>query len=185
MTEYPVRTSLDSPLRIATLSLSSSGRIGMTICPGKCAPTSIGGHAWARDLHMDLRAIRDWGAEAVVTLMEDWELSQYGVSELGQTTQNLGMRWFHLPIVDGAAPTPSWDEAWSRTHGPALHGFLNAGHSMLIHCLGGRGRTGTVAAKLLVERGTAPDLAIRQVREVREGAIETAEQETYLRALNR
>lgn len=185
MTEHPVRTSLDSPLRIATLALFSGGCIGMTICPGKRAPTSIGGHAWERDLSVDLEAIRTWGADAVVTLMEDWELSQYGVSQLGRAAGNLEMRWLHLPIVDGDAPTASWDEAWSRTHGPVLHGLLDAGRSVLIHCLGGRGRTGTVAARLLIERGMAPDLAISRVREVREGAIETREQEVYLLAMRR
>ena len=185
MTEHPVRTSLDSPLRIATLTLPCGGSIGMTICLGKCAPNSVGGHAWARDLSIDLEAVRVWGAEVVVTLMENWELSQYGVSELGLAVEGLGMRWLHLPIVDGAAPTESWDEAWSSVHGKELHRLLDAGGAILVHCLGGRGRTGTVAARLLIERGMEPDLAIQQVREVREGAVETLEQETYLRAMPR
>lgn len=185
MTEIAAKTSLDSPLRLSVLTLSSAGRIGMTICPGKCAPTSIGGHPWARDLSIDLEAIRVWGAQAVVTLMEDWELRQYGVSQLGSAAEGLGMQWFHLPIVDGAAPSVDWDEAWSSTHGKALHRLLDAGGSVLIHCLGGRGRTGTVAAKLLIERGADADLAIQNVREAREGAVETLEQENYLRALPR
>ncbi|MGC3965151.1 MAG: cyclin-dependent kinase inhibitor 3 family protein [Rhodocyclaceae bacterium] len=155
----------------------------MTICPGKQAPTSIGGHAWARDLSIDLRAILEWGAGAVVTLMENWEVRQYGVSELGPAVDELGMRWYHLPIVDGAAPDASWDESWSKTHSHELHQFLGAGGAVLIHCLGGRGRTGTVAARLLIESGMDAEEAIRKVREAREGAIETREQEIYLRAL--
>jgi len=182
MTQLSVLTSQDSPLRIAALTLPSRGRVGMTICPGKQAPTSISGHAWARDLSIDLRAIRDWGAGAVVTLMEDWELRQYGVSELGPAVVELGMGWYHLPIVDGAAPDASWDESWSKTHRDELHQFLAAGGSALIHCLGGRGRTGTVAAKLLIECGMDAEEAIQKVRGAREGAIETREQEIYLRA---
>lgn len=155
----------------------------MTICPGKRAPTSIGGHAWERDLEVDLAAIRGWGATAVVTLMENWELLQYGVSRLGQAVREHGMQWYHLPIIDGTAPDSSWDAAWSREHSRDIHQLLDAGGAVLIHCLGGRGRTGTLAARLLIEYGADADAAIKQVRKARDGAVETAMQETYLRTL--
>lgn len=183
MAQLSALTSQDSQLRIATLTLSSGGTLGMTICPGKQAPTSLGGHAWRRDLSIDLDTIRSWGASAVVTLMESWELRQYGVSGLGSSVRDLGMYWYHLPIVDGAAPDAGWDDLWSKTYRDELHRLLDAGGAALIHCLGGRGRTGTLAAKLLIEYGMDPETAIQTVRAVREGAIETIEQEAYLRSL--
>ena len=52
---------------------------------------------------------------------------------------------------------------------------------MLVHCKGGLGRAGTVAARLLVELGASPDDAIRRVRDARSRhAIETASQEAHV-----
>ncbi len=47
--------------------------------------------------------------------------------------------------------------------------------------VGGLGRAGTVAARLLVELGAHPGDAMRRVRDVRPGAIETEEQEDHVR----
>ena len=52
---------------------------------------------------------------------------------------------------------------------------------VLIHCRGGLGRAGTIAARLLIELGTEPGEAIANVRAVRPGAIETDDQEEFVR----
>jgi ADP-ribosyl-[dinitrogen reductase] hydrolase len=59
---------------------------------------------------------------------------------------------------------------------------MRDGFDVLVHCKGGLGRAGTIAARLLVELGTDPDVAIRQVRKVRPYSIETAEQAAHVRA---
>ena len=64
--------------------------------------------------------------------------------------------------------------------GADLRGVVRRGGRILVHCRGGLGRAGTIAARLLVELGTSPDEAIRAVRHVRPGAIETREQERYV-----
>ena len=56
---------------------------------------------------------------------------------------------------------------------------------MVLHCRGGIGRTGTIAARLLVEFGVAPEEAIRMVRRARPGTIETPAQEEYVLRLKR
>jgi len=53
---------------------------------------------------------------------------------------------------------------------------------VLIHCTGGLGRSGMIAARLLVELGEEPRLAMQRVRAARPGAIETAAQEAYVLA---
>lgn len=179
--EFYSLTSFDSPLRIATLNVGKTGgRIGMTICPGKKSASSISGHGWDRDLATDIQMIHAWGAQIVITLMESWELKQYQVPHLGQVVQSAGMTWQHLPIVDGQAPDAHWDAQWTSLHSKPLQAALLSGQSILIHCLGGRGRTGTVAARILMELGETADSAISGVRAVREGMIETAVQEQYL-----
>ena len=173
------RTSGNSPLRIDVVELASGGLIGMSLCPGKRAPTSISGGAWMRDLQTDIEAIRLWGAGIFVTLMESWELDTYKVAQLGAAVDGAGMTWLHLPIVDGAAPSANWDNAWA-VHGAELLRYLHDGNKVFVHCLGGRGRTGTVAVLLLIADGASYDDALACVRKARHGAVETVEQEQYL-----
>jgi ADP-ribosyl-[dinitrogen reductase] hydrolase len=55
------RTSQTHPLRIDVVNVpGAAGIIGLTLCPGKCYPSSYSGR-WERDLSADLLAIRDWG----------------------------------------------------------------------------------------------------------------------------
>lgn len=175
------RTSQNSPLVIATIS-ASSGRLGISLCPGKWQDAAWTG-PWERDLAIDLDAVRDWGAAAAVTLIEPQEFVALRVERLGEEVAARGIRWFHLPIRDVTAPGASFEEAWQQK-GPILHELLKHGQSVFIHCKGGLGRAGTVAARLLVELGDDPDVAIAKVREVRRGAIDVGEQENYVRALS-
>ena len=175
--------SLNSPLRIDSLLLAEGGTIGMTICPGKKRPGSISGN-WDRDLEIDLQVVRDWGAEIVVTLLEDFEVEEVQIGPLGDTLESLGMQWIHLPIPDKQAPGESFAPAWAVA-GAQIHACLKNGGKILIHCMGGIGRTGTIAAQILIERGLPVDRAIAEVRRVRQGAIETVAQEVYLAAYGR
>ncbi|HVA32773.1 MAG TPA: protein-tyrosine phosphatase family protein, partial [Candidatus Baltobacteraceae bacterium] len=65
--------------------------------------------------------------------------------------------------------------------GTALCDRLRKGERVLVHCRGGLGRAGTVAARLLVELGMDPAEAIAAVRRARPNAIETAAQAAYVR----
>lgn len=67
---------------------------------------------WDRDLDLDLDTVRDWGAAAIVTLLEPDELKLPKVERLGEEVLRRKMSWFHLPIVDVSTP----DERFSR-HG--------------------------------------------------------------------
>ena len=54
-----------------------------------------------------------------------------------------------------------------------LHEILDEGGAVLVHCHGGHGRAGMVALRLLVERGEAPEAALKRIRAVRPGAVQT------------
>jgi ADP-ribosyl-[dinitrogen reductase] hydrolase len=179
MTTRPIRTSQSHPLAIATLD-AGAGRIGISLCPGKQQPDALTG-AWARDLSLDLDVIEAWGAAAVVTMVEDHELRALGVEQLGDAVIKRGMRWYHLPIRDYHVPDAAFEQKWGH-HGAALGMLLQDCQSVFVHCKGGLGRAGAIAARLLVELGIAkPDEAIAQVRAVRPGAIETHAQEQHVR----
>jgi ADP-ribosylglycohydrolase len=90
-----------------------------------------------------------------------------------------GIAHLVLPIVDGGIPSGPWERAWAK-EGPRLRERLALGGRLLIHCRGGMGRTGIVAARLLVEFGEEPTRAMRLVRKARPNAIENRRQEEYV-----
>jgi ADP-ribosyl-[dinitrogen reductase] hydrolase len=179
--------SIISPLRIDAVAVpGTGGLIGMTICPGKDEYAGLGipSGPWKRDLDLDLQVIRDWQAQALVTLIEDFEFKLLSVPELPEKVSEFGIRWFHLPIVDVWVPDKMFEEEWERA-GEELRCILRDGGRIVLHCRGGLGRTGLVAARLLIEFGMAPQEAIRRVRAARPGAIQTREQEQYVRRCKR
>ncbi len=154
------------------------GRIGMIACPGRRG--WLGALGWGeRTMRRDLEAIRGWGAAGIISLIEVHEFETLGVVDLPQVAEETGLWWHHLPIRDMWIPNETFEQHWKEVCAD-LHRHLGGGGRFVIHCWAGLGRTGTIAARLLIERGVRPNQAIREVREARAGAIQTAEQETYL-----
>jgi protein-tyrosine phosphatase len=177
-----MRTSQDYPLNIDFVSApDSSGRIGMTFCPGKKQRGAMTGD-WCRDLTLDLDAIQVWGASVIVNLMEDHEMVELDVQD---TERHLpaGIDYMRLPIPDYGVPDLAWHAQW-QVEGALLRDRLRVGESIVLHCKGGLGRTGMVAARILVELGCAPEESILAVREARDGTIETEGQEVYVRGVS-
>ena len=174
-------TSETDPLRIDALAVPGApGLIGMTLCPGKKDPYAAFG-AWDRDLRRDLQTIGDWGASAIVTLIEEHEFALLGVPDFAKAV-GAAFHWHWLPIADGGVPDAGFERQWQAA-GPQLRRRLTVGERVLIHCRAGLGRTGLVAARLLVEFGSAPAEAVRAVRQARRSTIETSIQEQYILGL--
>ncbi len=121
------------------------------------------------------------GVAALVSLLPIEEARRLGLDlgALGEACGAQGIRWEHLPLADFAVPDAAFEHAW-RALGPLLRGLLEGGRGVAFHCRAGLGRSGTIAARLLVELGLEPEAAIARVREARPGAIETVEQEHHL-----
>ena len=150
----------------------------MSLCPGKQQVDGLSGH-WQRDLGADLEHIRAWGASIVVSLVEHHEFAELGVEALPAEALRLGMAWRHLPISDRQAPGHAFERRWAEV-GTELVIALREGRRIFLHCKGGLGRTGTVAASLLREAGLGAAEAVAQVRMARQKTIETTEQERYV-----
>lgn len=175
------RTSLTHPLQIAEVPAGPGmGRIGITFCPGKHDRAAMSG-AWARDLSLDLDAIATWGATHVVTLVEPQELGALKVPDLGTQVRARGIDWHPLPIADYSVPTPAFEARW-QAEGRVIRAALRGGADVVVHCKGGLGRAGMIAARLLVELGADPKAAVKAVRTARPGAIETPAQLALVRA---
>lgn len=179
MIDSTYMTSKSAPLRIAEIATpNNGGLIGVTFAPGKKQVSALSG-PWHRDLSADLDIIAAWGAAAVISLVEDHELDALQIREIGREVIRRHMEWHHLPIQDVSVPSQVFEASWSQ-HSECIRTLLANKANVLIHCKGGLGRAGMIAARLLVEMGNDPDAAIAQVRAARPGAVETAAQEAWV-----
>jgi protein-tyrosine phosphatase len=176
-----VRTSADHPIRVAWLVTPAlPGSIGLTFAPGKHA-SSLTGPAWARDLATDLDALRGEGVDLLAPLLEDDELVSLRIPTLVAEATARGMRVVRSPVRDGGVPDP----AEARALVERLVGHARGGGRAVVHCRGGLGRAGTIAACCLVALGARADDAMAAVRAVRRGAIENELQEAFVRSFSR
>ncbi len=179
-----MKTSATHPIQIATVSYGEqTNSVGITLCPGKKGPSSFGG-SWDRDLDIDLSAIK-WGfnPRIIITLMTREELVLSKVSDIGQKIENLGIQWLHLPIADMTAPGRDFENAWPDARRLILQTLDREQYehgNVLVHCRGGLGRSGVLAAMILTELGMRNKTALWAVRKERPGAVETKEQEDYV-----
>jgi ADP-ribosyl-[dinitrogen reductase] hydrolase len=165
---------MNGPLHIDTVTTPGGGTIGMVHCPGRCTAP------WQRELASDLAAIKAWPIDVLVSLVESHEFARLGVPGFAEAVQTAGIAWHHVPIRDMHTPGSEAAVAWAQS-GPVILGALQNGGRIVLHCAAGLGRTGTIAAKLLMALGLTADEAIKQVRAARPGTIETAEQEDFVR----
>lgn len=181
----PAKTSATHPLPIPAVPTPGGGMIGMTMCPGKRQPDAITG-PWDRDLTTDLDALAAFGADTLITLMETDELvgAATPVARLRAETRKRGWTWLHWPIGDFAAPGPEFETAWAASAAAICEKLLSGGR-VVVHCRGGRGRSGLVAARLLIELGVDSLAAINAVRDAQPLAIETPPQEAHVRDYRR
>ncbi|WP_297436037.1 dual specificity protein phosphatase family protein [Thermococcus sp.] len=113
--------------------------------------------------------------DAVVVLVEEYA-PPYPLEEWRKRNVEV----FHSPIPDFSAPSLNqlleilrWIEA-----------RVAEGKRVLIHCMGGLGRSGTVAVAWVMYSEDVPlREALRKVRSLRSGAVETEEQMEVLKEL--
>ena len=176
-----ILTSATNPLRIAAVPFGAGGGlIGISFAPGKRQEDGTGGRH-RRDLGADLDAVAAWNAAAVVTLAEGQELEALGIGAIGDEVRRRHMEWHHWPVGDYQAPDAGFMAAWPH-RSAAVRGLLARGGRILVHCTGGLGRAGSMAARLLVEGGMEAGAAVAAVRAVRPGAVETKAQERWVAA---
>lgn len=168
-----------NPIRVDFLRPEAHGlpgRLGVTLAPGKFRP----GLDPASDtlLRDDLRALRDaHGVQVLVTLLEEFEMTRLGISGLLPAARRMRLRTIWFPIPDVTAPSDL--PATARLVDEVLDA-LSIGQTVVVHCRGGLGRSGTIAACCLVARGRAPAEAIAMVRLARPGAVEVRDQEQFV-----
>ena len=120
----------------------------------------------------DLILLCEWQPALVVTMTTQPEMEAHGVGNLGSEIEACGARWVHFGVPDMGIPTRNAEAEWSRISAVAL-AALGGGGRVLIHCMGGCGRSGMAALRLMIDAGEAPDAALARLRAVRPCAVET------------
>ncbi len=137
------------------------GKLIFTPCPGTKDSSLVD----------SLATLKQAGASAVISLMPASELASNGAEDIGKQCQAQDMAWFHLPVADEQVPLEDFGQGWKASKQSILE-RLNAGQDIAIHCKGGSGRTGLIAARIMVEAGIPRADAIALVQALRPKAIQ-------------
>jgi protein-tyrosine phosphatase/nicotinamidase-related amidase/aminoglycoside phosphotransferase (APT) family kinase protein len=152
-------------------AVGGGGRLGMTICPGR--------RDRGRDLTADLEVLSAQGTKRLVCLLTDEELEWAGAKDIAAGAKTRGIEFRLVPVRDQSAP--GLEDA--RALVAWILAAVDAGDTVVLHCMGGLGRTGTVAACALTSRGLSAEQAIATVRKSRgPRCVETREQERFVAA---
>ncbi|MFH0255545.1 cyclin-dependent kinase inhibitor 3 family protein [Vibrio rumoiensis] len=156
------------PTWLLPLNQQGSGLV-LTPCPGTKGV----------DLSSSLEQLKSQGVTVVVTALSDEELAEKSVEQLGEQVQALGMQWFQLVIEDDCAPDASFQMKWDAVS-PHIQAALHSDQKVAMHCMGGSGRTGLLAAHALLERDWILDDIVREVKALRPGAFSKPVQVEYI-----
>lgn len=176
-----LKTSQTHPLRVDFVEgeeLRLPGRLGLTLAPGKKQRGALTGD-WGRDLETDLQRLREhYRTDVLVSLIEEHEFEALDIRDLRERARALGIEVLWFPIRDRSVPT-SPERFQDLIHSACER--LRAGKTVVIHCMGGLGRTGLVgAACLLALTDLTAEAAVAAVRRARAGTVETEEQARYV-----
>jgi protein tyrosine phosphatase (PTP) superfamily phosphohydrolase (DUF442 family) len=132
------------------------------------APRPRGGD-WLED---EIDGWRAAGVDSVASLLTPDEVEDLNLSQEAELAASRGIRFFSLPIPDRDIPA---SDIAAIDFTRALVDELAHGRSVLLHCRQGVGRSGMLAAAILVAGGERPGRACARIGAAR--GVETPETE--------
>lgn len=142
------------------LQLENGAKLIFTPCPGTRDTT----------LEEAIKTLADAGATTLITSMPYEELAINNVETLPAVCESRGIKWVHLPVEDDKSPEQAFSDHLLK-HKAELLGLINDKATIAIHCKGGSGRTGLIAAVLLLEAGQSWDDVKSQIQLLRPKAL--------------
>jgi len=144
----------------------------MSMCPGRQNHSN-----WSRDLDMDIQVLSNLGVEVVVTLMTQAELEKMKLSHLPEVIKQAVMESIYFSITDKWLPN-SIDDFIRVVY--AVIDQIKLGRKIVVHCNGGKGRTGLLVVACLIQLGLSQTDATNIIRKVRPGMLQNPAQQMYL-----
>jgi len=127
------------------------------------------GEPWFAKMTVTHRFLRERGIGAILTLTED--------DLYGDRHRAAGFLHLHVPVDDGEPPEP---DGMRRSLG-FIDTCLEQDRGVAVHCMEGRGRTGTVlCAWVAVKESLGPESAIRRIHSMRPCTVLTPRQREFL-----
>lgn len=165
------RISSGGKLRVDWISheLISPGALGLTILPGR--------KDYSRSIDDDLNQLRIAEIDIIIPLITDDEFQHFGVDDLIEEYSENGFEVKRLPIMDQLVSS----EQEMRNLITFIDEQIIAGKKIMVHCVGGLGRSGMAAASYLKYKGLSAEKAIEVIRDARgPRAVESKIQEEFV-----
>ncbi len=139
------------------------------LVPGKLAGCPMPGAMLP--LEHDLALLRNVGVTVLINMTER-PMTQAAIPAAG-------IRTLHMGVEDRNAPPLMWMKMLLVR----IERLINQGEVVAVHCLAGLGRTGTVLGSWLVREGLTAEEALRRLRAIEPGFVQSAVQEQLLHEL--
>lgn len=173
-------TSDSEPLCVDFLPLEPStligdaerARLGICCCPGRNKKRH------RRDIFKDISVLTAVETNVLVTLVREVELQRMGATQLFTRSKDVGIESVWAPITD------KWIPESMRILVDLVELLLTRLREdkvIVVHCNGGKGRSGMVVVSVLVALGMKPGDAIDLVRAARPGTIRNPAQVFYVK----
>ena len=159
-------------ISISWISIGKKNLLGVSQFPGKNLQNIFDLSSFLKDLQI----IKKQKVKIVVSLLPDNEKNKLGLDDLIWSKEEV--EYVQFPINDFSVPPKKKFNELKKLISFIKENLMLSKH-VLIHCNGGKGRSGMIAA--LVLKAMKEKDPIKKVREKVIGAIETEEQEIFVK----
>jgi protein-tyrosine phosphatase len=133
------------------------------------------GGEWLED---EIGGWKEAGIDVILSLLTPEEEHDLGLNDEAREARAHGLQFLSLPVQDRGVPERESD---ARATVERVNSLLSQGENVVVHCRQGVGRTGLLAACLLVSRGIPPDAAVDTLSSARGVPVpETPEQRRWI-----
>ena len=133
------------------------------------------GGEWIAD---EISSWRNFGVDTIISLLTPTEERDLNLTYESAAARSQGLGFMSFPIEDRRAPNSDQEVAKLLEK---MDKELSEGRKLVLHCRQGVGRSGLVAAGLLMTKGWSPQGAIQELSAIRGVSIpETIEQKEWI-----
>ena len=166
------------PITWIPLTYLGKTYVGISWCPGKFSEKQ----GSTKKLWSDLKSLKEQKIDVIISLASTKEIESLGIAGFNENLQRFGFIHYMEAIEDFSVPAINRTKSVRDLVG-IIFNLLTENKNVLIHCNAGLGRSGIIVALLIKFIGGDED-SVSYLRKFRPGAVETKEQESFVRNFN-